>query len=177
MYSQSHLHHFEKLDMKLRLLILSVATLIVSSCSPRQQEILKIVQFCVKNDADIQLLSREMRATATREGMTFIDSSKAAREALVATTQTPAQKGDTLGVISFYMGNNAGTGVSAGNIDASPYDIALGFAYDSDAKAANAFANRLIARLAKHWRIIPVAPADAPLALKECSDQTTLPQP
>lgn len=148
-----------------------MAMLNLASCTSREQEILKIVQFCVKNDADIQLLSREMKAAATRDGMTYIDNSQATRAALAATAQTPAQKKDALGAVSFYMGNNDGTGASAGNIDMSPFDIVIGFAYDRDAQAAEAVADRLIARLGKHWRIIQVAPDSGALALKECAEQ------
>ena len=141
----------------------------LSSCTERKQEILKIVQLCVKNEADMQLLSQEMKFAVMREGLTLIDNSKATQEELSATAKTAKQKRDALWAVSFYAGNNDGTGVNVSNVDMSPNDITLAFAYDHDAKAATVFSDRLTARLAKHWRIIPIALDSGPVALKECA--------
>jgi hypothetical protein len=155
--------------MNLRFLMLTLVVTILASCSPRQQEPFKMVQFCLTNSAGADLLSREMRAAAISEGLKFIDNTMATRRGLAITAQTPAQKRDALWVVSFYAGDGDGMGVGAGNMGMSPFDVAVGFTYGSDAKAATAFADRLIARLAKHWRIIPVAPGAGAFPLKECS--------
>lgn len=145
-----------------------LAIAILSSCSPRQQEPFKMVQFCLTNSAGADLLSHEMRAAAISEGLKFIDNTMATRRGLAITAQTPAQKRDALWVIDFTIQNDDGMGVTAINMGMTPFDVAVGFGYGSDEKAATAFADRLLERLAKHWRIIAVAPGAGAFPLKEC---------
>lgn len=156
--------------MQIRFVILTLAMTFLSSCQPRQQEPFKMVQFCVKNNAGIDILSRELRATAKNEGMHFIDNTKAARNGLAVTAQSPSQQQEAFWLVHFVLQTEDGMGATATNLGLSPFEFGLGFTDAGDINKASSFATRIVKKLEKYWRIIPIAPGVGALPSKECGN-------
>jgi hypothetical protein len=68
---------------------------------------------------------------------------------------------------------DSGPSLTAGNLGLNAYDIAVGFARGQETDAANAFSNRVVARLKQHWSVETVPKGSGALPDPKC---TSLPK-
>lgn len=110
----------------------------------------------------------EMQSLARAENMKFIDNSENTARQLQASGYEAKERTHGSYVINIGVQRSDGMGVTAGNLGLPGFEVALGFSQASDAVAANAFADRVKARLAAHWDLVTVPAGAAAKPLGGC---------
>ncbi len=113
-----------------------------------------LISVCLEDHQDVSEFLAELREEAARSGMTFSDGS--ARMAKVIALDQRAPREFVLRVSAVHP---HGYGLSAGELK-SGYQVAIGFNGDTDSRdtaEARSWADTVIARINKKWRVEVVA--------------------
>jgi len=138
----------------------ALLTAALSSCAGGERPFL-IVQLCLGNDRSVDQFKTELQAIAHQEHMRFVDRSRVSERELdtLRVLNLPTGKLVNVGVLG-----DRGPSLAAGNLGLSSYDVAVGFSRGQNNQAAQAFSERVVARLKQHWpvKVIPTGSGALP---------------
>jgi hypothetical protein len=147
--------------------LISLSMLALSGCNSHREENVT-VQMCLRDDKGIRRLRDILQETAHSERMAFIDNTANFRRELALVSQTPNEKDMARWVIDYVVQMGDGMGVTAGNLGLSPHQVALGFTPGWHHRDEG-FAQRLIAKLEREWKVIRTSPDQGALPLRDCA--------
>jgi len=136
----------------------------VAGCSSGKRPFL-LVQGCLGDAAGVDAFVVEMTQIARDESLRFIDGSSNVEIELNASGYDGQERTHGSKVLHLGIVRPDGSGVTAGNIGLPGFEVALGFSEGSDAKAAMAFATRVVERLERQWRwqVVPQGQGALPM--------------
>jgi hypothetical protein len=134
-------------------LLLSIAVLVfLSACSPGKASF-RAVQLDLVDTQGATLFVEEMKLIAIEEKMDFIDGSKDTERGLSTIDYVDRGRTDGSPTIHLAVQRRDGMGVTAVNVSLPGYRLALGFTEGSSGIEAQRFADKVIARLERNWRV------------------------
>lgn len=149
----------------LRAAALITAALLLVGCEPGRRPFL-MVQMCLSNEQDVAALIDELKSIASAEQLEFVDNSRNTERELRAVGYSGHERTGGSRAINVGVLRKDGMGIGAGNLGLPGYQVAMGFSEGSNAVEAHDFANRVLARLKKHWpvEVVPVGTGAQPMA-------------
>ena len=129
-----------------------LAILLLLGCAPGKHPFL-MVQMCLSNERGVTEFFDEMKSIAAANNMVFLDNSGDTIRELKATGYAGHERDGGSPAINFAVERKDGQGASAGNLSLPGYQVAVGFSEGSSPAEAQAFANVVVSRLEKHWKI------------------------
>lgn len=125
-----------------------------------------IVQLCVHDRAGVSQLVGDLKELATSEHMEFFDNSANTARDLKNTGYRGRERSDGSPVVNVGVLRKDGLGVGGGNLGLPGYQVALGFSKGSNDAESRRFANEVVRRLQRRWRveIVPSGSTAKPLA-------------
>jgi hypothetical protein len=141
--------------------VVALAGLLVwsSGCTPAKKAFL-VVQLCVYDKAGATQLVGDLQDLAHSMNMEFFDSSAVTARDLPKTGYHGRERADGSPVINVGVLRKDGLFVGGGNLGLPGYQVQLGFTKGSDDAESRRFAEEVISRLEKQWRV-DVLPAGA----------------
>lgn len=133
-------------------------------CSHSKHSFL-IVQGCLSDAKGVAMFFDDMRSIASDERMKFVDNSENTARQLRSTGYAGVERTYGSSIINIGIQRQDGLGVTAGNLGMPGFEIALGFSEGSDRNVAQAFADRVVARLSTrwHWEKVPEGNSAKPI--------------
>lgn len=118
-----------------------------------------------------------MQSIAQSEHMTFIDNSAATQKDLESVDHTLEKLHQTSPVINIGVEREDRTGLGAGNLGLSTYEVAVGFSEGSNPSEAHRFADMVVKRLGELWHVETVPAGTGARPMKTCAPATTQTSP
>jgi hypothetical protein len=143
--------------------------LLLSSCAGGERPFL-MVQLCAANDSGVDLFKQTLQSIARDERMRYIDASKATVRDLKAIGAVGKNMHTDGKLVFVGVEGDMGPSLSAGNIGLNAHDIVVGFARGQDNAAADAFSDRVVARLKQHWTLKIVPEGSGAFPNPECAN-------
>lgn len=114
---------------------------------------LRVAEMCLVDRQEQLLFIDEMRQIAREEKMDFVDGSEDTKRGLDTIGYSDRGRTNDSPTIHIAVQRSDGVGVTAGNMGLSPHQIALGFSEGRNRPEAIQFADRVIKRLERRWRV------------------------
>lgn len=146
---------------------LSLFIMALLGCSSGKRPFL-IAQICLKDEEGISGFMSEMRFVAESRNMAFVDSTAETRRDLEVVDAGNGTGIDISRTIDFHITRADGMGIGVGNLGLPNYQLALGFSEGSDAIEARRFADEVVSRLRRRWRVEIVPPGRGALPISDC---------
>ena len=132
-------------------------------CTPSKKAFL-LVQLCVNDKSGATELVGELKDIAHSKNMEFFDSSADTARDLPKIGYAGQERSDGSPVINVGVLRKDGLFVGGGNLGLPGYQVQLGFTKGSDDADSRRFANEVISRLEKQWKVevLPAGTAATP---------------
>ena len=111
-----------------------------------------VAQVCLENAEDLSAFTRQMQAIAQSESKTLVDHSADTHKELDMLGH-PVEESRLRPVINMEIERRDGSGVLVGNSGLPGYQVALGFSEGTNLLGAEKFAQMVVSKLEKQWRI------------------------
>jgi hypothetical protein len=149
----------------LRADVLIAASLLFSGCAQGKHPFL-MAQMCLSDQHDVSAFVGELKSIASAEKFDFVDRSNDTERELKTVGYVGSERTGGSRVINVGVLRRDGMGLGAGNLGLPGYQVAIGFSEGSNAAEARNFADRVLMRLRKHWRIelVPAGTGAKPMA-------------
>lgn len=136
----------------LRTALLVAFLVLLSACSSAKPSF-RVAQMCLTNEQDVLRFVQEMKDIANEEQMEFVDASADTARGLDTIGYEDRGRASGSPTIHLAIQRTDGMGVTAGNMGLPGYQLALGFSEGSDRSGAVRFADKVINRLGRYWRV------------------------
>ena len=142
------MRNFDKLPL-MKICGLLACMFWLAACTPTKHPFL-MVQVCLQNADQLEVLKSELESMARQEGMRYIDRSADTEQEMKRLEVYEYPDGWLLNV-----GARAADGFSFGasNFGLGPYDVAIGFNGDHANKSHSRLAERLVSKLSGIWKV------------------------
>jgi hypothetical protein len=128
-----------------------------------------MVLVCLPNNHDLLEFTSEMRSIAQSERMKFIDASADTQRDLKAMANPNVDKMLSVAVVNMGVERRDGMGLMVGNLGLPPHQVAIGFSEGSNSTDAQSFANMVVGRITRRWRIEFVPSGTGAKGMKDCN--------
>jgi hypothetical protein len=129
-----------------------------------------MVQFCLSNPQEIEMMKGVLRGVAAANELPFYDRSKETEAELGSIAEV--QKNTPIARPTVNAGTLGpdGMGFSAGNFAEAPLQIVIGFSKGGDLTAAHKLSDTVVQALSQRWRIheVPNVETSGAFPLKDC---------
>ncbi|MGH8604647.1 MAG: hypothetical protein ACREXR_18245 [Gammaproteobacteria bacterium] len=136
-------------------------------CAPPQEPFMS-VEICLKDAAGVAAFKQEMEAIARTHGIGVLDDSTSAESEVEAIATEEFRKKLGQPVVSMVVKHNDNVIAMVGNIGLPSGQVVLSF-FDSSRFDSRRFADMVVDRLAKKWRIEVVPQGQGAQGIAGCS--------